>query len=195
MMDEMVLREYVCQAAYQLWLRGLIVGDGGLVSVETHRHRYLATPPGRRRSMLRATDLVCVDVGGMDVEGGASIDPAAWRLHRLAYQVARPEMGAEPFSNHCEIHATALVTPVNLLAQMRWNPDAAALELGAVGTLPLVEAKDDHGVQGALMREGAVAIRGVGLLTAGTDLAGLLNRIESLEHAAEIEVACLRRGG
>jgi L-fuculose-phosphate aldolase len=194
MMDESALREQMCQAAYQLWLRGLVVGDGGMISVETHRHRYLATPPGLRRSVLRPEDLVCVDVGGLDVEGGGSIDPAIWRLHRLAYQAERMEPGAEPDGNHTMIRATALVTPISLLAALRWNPEATALELTPEGMLPIVEARDDRAVQSALTRHRAAAVRYVGLLAVASDLTKLLNRIEAIDHAAGVEVAAVRHG-
>ena len=193
MMDELALREYVCQAAYQLWLRGLLVGDGGMVTVETHRHRYLATPPGTRRSTLRAADLLCVDVGGLDVEGGSSIEPGLWRLHRLAYQAARPEIGAEPSSNHLEVHATVLVTPLNLMALLRLNAGAAELALGDGAALPMLDGQDERALQRALAERGAAGIAALGVLVAGADLTALLNRIEGLEHAAGIELAC-RRG-
>jgi L-fuculose-phosphate aldolase len=194
MMDEQALRAYVCQAAYQLWLRGLIVGAGGMVSVETHRHRYVATPPGVRRSMLRPADLLCVDVGGSDVEGGSSIEPGLWRLHRLAYQAARPELGAAPASNPIEVRATAFVTPLNLMALMRLSTGAASAALGEAGVLPLLHEPDDHAVQRAVAEHGAAGLAGAGLLVAGADLAALLNQVEALEHAAGIELKC-RRGG
>jgi len=67
-----------------LWLRGLLVADTGLISVETHRKRYMVNRPGRRRANLSSQDLMTVDLGGTVLDGSASIDPLTWLPHRLA---------------------------------------------------------------------------------------------------------------
>src|SRR5205814_5877822 len=95
--DELQLRQQVCDAARQLWIKGLIVGDGGMVCVELHRRRYLVTPPGKRRGDLRETDLRIVDVGGMELGEDRVLDENLWRAHRIALQlgVERQTAGTE----------------------------------------------------------------------------------------------------
>ena len=84
--DEEKLRREVCQAAQQLWVRGLIAGDRGLVSAELNRRRYLTTPLRKRRADLQPDDLLCVDVGGESIQATHGLDPPQWMPHRLAYQ-------------------------------------------------------------------------------------------------------------
>jgi ribulose-5-phosphate 4-epimerase/fuculose-1-phosphate aldolase len=188
-MEEMALRERICAGSHELWLRGLIVGDGGLLSGEMGRRRYLVTPPGQRRCALAPRDLACVDVGGQSVGGGDSIDAGVWRPHRLAYQAARP--GTE--TDASAVRATILATPPSLLALLRLRPGIPSLNVGAAAAVPVVDPRDDRALQSALASAGAVAFPALGLLVAGPDLTALLNRVEAIEHAATIELACLNR--
>ncbi|MEX0653190.1 MAG: class II aldolase/adducin family protein [Phycisphaeraceae bacterium] len=195
-MNEVRLRQQLCQLTHQLWARGLIVADAGLLSVELHRRRYLATPAGARRASLEPEGLVCVDLGGENIQGGPGFAPERWRPHRLAYQLdaelETPRTG-ESEGEPGLIRATALTTPPHLLALMRAGRQPLPLA-GFAHPLPLVEASDDDALRRGLQRHGAVAIHGAGLLTAGATLDAVVNLAERIEHVATIELALLRMG-
>ncbi len=183
-MDEQLLRERVCQGAQQLWMRGLLAGDGGLVSVESHRRRFLVTPPGRRRSDLLPADLMTVDLGGLDMNGGPGLASDLWRPHRIAYQIERetPGVGSQA------IRATVLVTSPALTALVRQQaPGTREVAALCGAALPWTDdPADEPAIRLALENRRAVFIRGSGLLAVGHDLASALNLVEHLEQAAYI---------
>lgn len=196
-MDEARLRQQVCQAAYQLWIRGLITGDSGLVTAELHRRRYLTTPQHARRAQLAPEDIITVDVGGLNIQGGSGISEAGWRLHRIAYRSGMGgDLGDSPGPGNDGkrrlISSTVLADPPIVLALMRLLPaDAATLPLpGLPGpAVPVVEADDESGIAQGLRASTGVAVRHVGLLAACETLASALNWLERVEHHARIELA------
>lgn len=183
-MDETRLRNDLCQAAHQLWERGLLVADDGLISVQLHRRSYLVTPPGKRRAALKAGDLPCVDLGGQTLEGDGEIDPISWKPHRMAHQVGEDRL-----------RATVLASPPRTLALLHLlDLEADQLELPGLNPLWIVSPRQDVALRKALRRMPVVVLRGVGVLTAGEDLAAALNAMERIEHAATIQLSLLNHG-
>ncbi|MEX0886427.1 MAG: class II aldolase/adducin family protein [Phycisphaeraceae bacterium] len=181
-MNEAYLREQLCLTAHQLWLRGLIAGDTGLVSVEVHRRRFLITPPAQRRAALTADQVWCVDMGGQNIQGEGGLDDAAWRPHRLAYQTSLERALDAGDDRTASVAATILATPPALLAAVRTGA-AAAFQL------PSVAPDDDAALRQAMQTHEAVLLPGLGLLALGATLDAAHNRIEQLELAAMIELA------
>jgi L-fuculose-phosphate aldolase len=182
-MDEMALREAVCRAAYQLWQRGLLAGDQGLLTAEWYRRRYLATPAGQRRAELTPQALALVDIGGQAIEPSDGLAAATWRPHRLAYQ-SRDELATADTGR--TIEATALLTPPELWAAYRRQGQGMWLTLGRQ-QVPVVSAEDERDVQGAIQQHPAVLLPEEGLLAAGATLAEVANTLETLEQAARLE--------
>ena len=182
-MDEATLRTQVCQAAQQLWMRGMLVADKGMVTAEVHRRRFLATPQGKRRADLRADDLFCVDVGGHNIDGEGALDQTDWRPHRIAYRLGQLNAGPGDV-----ITATVLAHPPITTGLIRLAKKAAALQLDHLPALPLLEADDEAGIEDALRQSQLIALRGQGILAVGDTLTAAINRIECLEHAARIHL-------
>ena len=181
-MDEALLRERVCRGVKQLWSRGMLVGADGLVCAEIHRKRYLVTPPGLRRADTEPNDLICVDIGGENINHGAGVPLEQWRLHRNAFQAQDP-------AKNLNFGASVLVEPPHILALLEKQTGAGSLDLGFAHPIPIVD--DDHDPSAQSHQGGAVdlLIRGKGLFIAGADLASVLNRIERLEAAAAVRLA------
>jgi ribulose-5-phosphate 4-epimerase/fuculose-1-phosphate aldolase len=195
-MDEWQLRTSISQAAGQLWLRGLIAGDQGMVTAELHRRRYLACPTKRRRADLQPADMICVDFGGMTMEGEGEIEIDQWLPHRLAYQcgldlpeVAQRNGGGE---SPAAISATVLAHPPSVMALWRRNEQAASLPLRDWPTVPIVNLDDNQALGKALLQFPVAVIVGYGLLAVGADVVEAHNWIERAEHAASIELAAGR---
>lgn len=186
-MNEQLLRTQVCENARQLWQRGLIVADGGLLTVECHRQRFLVTPPGRRRSNLDAHEIQLVDLRGQYVSGEGGLSPKIWGPHRLAYGGQREQ--PDVVGSLHGVRATALVDPPNTAALSRLN--STAIKLGDMSQIMVVDASDERAVTNALRELPAVIIPPLGVFCTGPDLASVLNLIERIEHAATIELACL----
>ncbi len=190
MVDERQLRHAICQAAYQLWTRGLIAGDGGAVTAELFRRRFLTTPAHARRAELQPEQVICVDIGGMNVQGPGGLPEIAWRPHRAGYKLNLAEAGAlmEIGSRKRVITATALVEPPIVMALLRQRPDADELELGDL-RVPVRHIDEENDIASALRVSPGVALRGVGLLCAEATLAATLNWIERVDQQARIELA------
>ncbi len=185
-MDETRLREQLCQAVGQLWTRGMIVGADGMVCAEVHRRRYLATPVGLRRIDLTPNDLICVDIGGENVQGGEGIPIKLWQPHRDIFQSR-----SDPADD--VLRASALIEPPHIMALLASRDGVTELDLGLGAAVPVVEQDDDPALRQALQDATEAVLRGRGLLVASTDLAQTLNRIERIEMAASIQLAT-RRG-
>ena len=185
-MNESHLRQAVCQAAHQLWARGLISGDRGMVTAALHRRRYLVTPPGIRRAALGPESVPCVDLGGLDIGGGPGLPEAAWRPHRAACKGARS--AAADAAPEGAVGATLLVEPPVVMALLRCAGEEKAVRLGE-RTVPICDLEGEEALGAAACSGGAAGIRGVGLLIAAADLPTALNLAERIDHLARIELA------
>ena len=202
-MDENKLRTQVCDAARQLWMRGLVTGEGGMVTVEAHRRRYLATPTGRRRADLEPQDLAMIDQSGENLHGEGGLPERVWRPHRAAYRAgfggelrtaAGPAALPPPQdAGGRAIRATVLCTPPHLEALLRLREmgdgtDADAdgpVALPGVGTLLRLDPQDP--VPAAdLWRAPALIVCGHGVMTTGPTLAAAVNAAEAVAHAAMV---------
>jgi ribulose-5-phosphate 4-epimerase/fuculose-1-phosphate aldolase len=180
-MDEQQLRTALCQVAYQLWVRGLVVADEGFVSTVVHRRRYLVTPSAVRRAELQPGQLPCVNLAGETVHGHAQIDPQTWHPHALIYRAGDDRVGA-----------TILIAPPSTTALLHLHPDADQLPLPGVEAVAVFEKDAEGAMAQALTRAAAIALRGTGILSAGPDLAAALNAVERVERAASIQLALQR---
>jgi len=184
---EASLDNLLCRAAQQLWTRGLLVGDQGLISAEQHRRRYLITPPGLRRCDLRPSELATVDIGGSAVNGQGTLGAPSWLPHRLAYQ-RRAQMPDSAGRNR-PVAATILATPPMTLALLRKRADAMTLMLADLPPIAVVDQVEEDALRTVIETHQHVVIRSLGLFCFGVDLASTLNEIEMVEHAACVELA------
>ena len=159
----------------------MIVGNDGMLCCEVHRRRYLTAPTGQRRIDLTPDDLICVDIGGENVQGGEGIDPQHWQPHRDVYQTHRDESGVT-------LGASAIIEPVNVLAMLAKQNGGDSLALDGE-TIPVLDGQDAAAIRNALTEATEAVILGRGLFVAAKDLPHLLNRIERIEHAAAIKLA------
>lgn len=190
-MDEMVLRQQVCEAARQLWLKGLIVGDGGFICAEVHRRRFLVTPPGRRRGDLQESDLRIVDIGGMELGETRVLDEALWRAHRIALQIGVERQAVGTEQELGALRASIHATPPMTLALLRMNNGTSSIALNGLPALEIVNPGDEAILKAKLDQSAVVALgKDGGIICAAGDVWKAVNLIERIEHAATIEIAC-----
>lgn len=82
-MDEGRVRAEICDVGSRLWLKGLISGNEGNISVRTGPDRVLATPSGGSKGHLRPEEIVAIDLSGSPLEGGTPSSEI--RIHLEAY--------------------------------------------------------------------------------------------------------------
>lgn len=187
-MDEQALRQQVCNAAHQLWMRGLVAGADGLVALEQHRRRYLITPPDRRRINLKPEDIVCVDLSGVDIQQELELTAEEWLPHRVTFQHTMnllPEDFARGRGR--EVKATVLAMPPKLTALLALDPAAEALQVHTHAPIPVLWPNDEPALKAAALRHDVVALQGVGVFASGATLGRAMSSLEHAEQAAEIE--------
>jgi ribulose-5-phosphate 4-epimerase/fuculose-1-phosphate aldolase len=189
-LDEQELRQQLCNTSYQLWVRGILCGDSGLVSVKVNRRRYLVTPPGRRRGSMLPPDALAVDMGGVALTSDRGLDETTWSPHRLAYQADRSGMTVG-YSDKHEVKATVLASPPYVMALMRLRPDDETLPLSDPSPVPIIDATNESAVRQAFEKLPAAVLSRRCVLCAGNSLDDVANTLERIEHAAMIEVLCL----
>lgn len=188
-MDEEQLRQQVCRASHQLWLRGLVAGAGGLVALEMHRRRYLVTPPDVRRIDVQPGDVVCVDLAGVELRREVEFAPEVWTPHRVSFQQtmnALPEAIRQGEARH--VKATVLAHPPRLTALLALRPEAQKLDLHQHASIPVVFANQEKHLGEAVLKHPVVALPGVGVLSTGPALAQALSALEGAEQAADITI-------
>ena len=185
-MEEEPFQDLICQAAQQLWMRGLIVGQSGMISVEEHRRRYLVTPPGVRRSDLTPQDLLVVDVGGAAVSGARALDADFWLPHRLAYQ--------ENANGDNSVHATIEASPPMTIALARSMNSAPTLNLPGLPAIAVVVNNDEQSIRDAVDAHRVIILNNTSVVSLAPDLADAMNMLEAVEHASTIELASNRKG-
>ena len=185
-MDEEPFEDLICQAAQQLWMRGLIVGQSGMISVEEHRRRYLVTPPGVRRSNLTPQDLLVVDVWGAAISGARVLDADLWLPHRLAYQGNA--------NGDTSVHATIEACPPMTIALARSMNNAPTLDLPGLPAIAMVMNNDEQSIRNAVDAHRVIILNNTSIVALAPDLAGAMNMLEAVEHASTIELASRGKG-
>ncbi|MEM6553293.1 MAG: class II aldolase/adducin family protein [Planctomycetota bacterium] len=194
-MEDEALRQQLADAARQLWTRSLLHGANGLVTLEARRRRYLAPRTGDRRATLDPHRLIQVDLDGHAPEDPAhDLPPALWLPHKLAYQATanHPPTPTNPPPGTRDPRittATALVQPPSVLALAQLQPDTTQpIELPGRAPIPIIDPENHAVLEDALAEGRAVMLKDQGLFLAAPSLDRLLNRAETLEAAARLDL-------
>ncbi|MEM9416032.1 MAG: class II aldolase/adducin family protein [Planctomycetota bacterium] len=192
-MDEQHVRQAVCRAAYELWLRGLVAGDDGLVCVELNRRRYVVAPPGVRKANAQPHQTRDVDLDGEavgDSRGGgrAAVPPAYWRPCMAALRLSARN-AEDPRADGPTVHACLITQPVSLMALLHQAGDRDHTTLASGRTLPVIAPWDDDILTDTIGEAPGILLRGVGLFVPAATLDRALNRTERLEHDAAVTLA------
>jgi L-fuculose-phosphate aldolase len=175
----------------RLWQAGLIAGQDGNVTVRYRPGRLLATPRGLCKADLAPEDLVEVDLDGRHLDGSRK---ATTELD-LHLRVYRTDRGCGAVVHAHPPAATAFAVagegiPADVLPEV-------ALLMGEVPVAPYATPGTPalgDAVEPYLAAHEAVLLANHGALTWGSTLAAARIRMESLEHAARIQLAARSLG-
>jgi L-fuculose-phosphate aldolase len=173
----------VCQ---RLYARGLIAGQDGNVSVRVEPGLVLVTPAGFSKVDVTADDLVLLTIDGDRVEGEHAPSSEV-AVHLRAYQ-QRPDVAAVVHAH--PVHATGFAVVGETLPH-DVLPEVTVL----LGRIPLVPYSTPGTPAVALAFDPFWAEHDVflmqnhGAVALGRDLTVAHQRMESLEHAAQILLA------
>jgi len=180
-MNEIALREKICEIGRRLCDRNLVSASDGNISARLERDRYLCTPSGVSKGDMRPEMLLIADGNGGKLEGDGKVT-SEFFTHLAAYE-ERPDIEAvihahPPMSTACTLAGLSLTDPV--------LPDLV-MAMGGVPVAP-------YATPGS--REGAEAIREMirlcdtvlldrhGAVSVGKSLAEAWFKMDKLEHCA-----------
>lgn len=180
---ELAVRQDIVKAARLMHSRGLIAGHDGNISVRVAPTKLVCTPSGVNKGFLEEKDLVLVDLDGRLLRGGA--EPSSEiRMHLQVYR-RREDVG-------CVVHAHPPHCVACTLAGIRLTEPVvpeAAFVLGAVPTAPYATPGTDEvprSIEPFVASCRGILLERHGSLTVGADVREAYNRLEALEHVAQL---------
>lgn len=171
--------EHVCHLLYE---RNLVTASDGNVSMKGPDGHILLTPSGRNKGLVKAGEMMVLDLKGNVVEGEGKASKE-YPMHRIIYQ-NRPDVGAVVHTH--PVYATAFALagknlPDNYLIEMRMMLEGTALaEYATPGTIEMAQA-----VEPFLADCDVVLLKNHGVVTFGKDLVEAFNKMEVVESIAK----------
>ncbi len=181
--DEASLRERIVEVCKRIHARGWLASTDGNVSVRLDDDRILATPTAIHKGFMSADDVIVVDRQGRKLQGTRQ-PSSELRMHLAAYE-ERPDVRAVVHAHptFCIVLSLAGVSLAKCLL-----PETV-LTFGSIPTTaystPTTEEVPDE-IRKWVRTFDAMVLDRHGSLTVGTDLYDAYNKLERMEHVAEI---------
>ncbi len=177
------VRRAIVDIGKRLAGRGLTAGTDGNISVKLDDGRIMITPSGFSKEQMAADDIVIVDENGKKLQGRTQ--PSSEMAMHLAVYASRPEIGA------C-VHAHPPFATAFAVAGINLADNVLPEIVVSVGGIPLTDyaPPGTDAVPKSLApfveQNNAFLLRNHGLLTIGRSLDEAYNRMETVEHYAQI---------
>ncbi|MEI6633676.1 MAG: class II aldolase/adducin family protein [Chlamydiota bacterium] len=191
MKSEREYRQDIVEVCRRMYARGYISGSDGNVSVRLGSNRMLSTPSGINKGFLSPRDLIVTDMRGAKLQGEGKPTGELY-LHIEAYQ-RRPDIGAV-------VHAHPPLTIAFSLAGLKL-PQCVLPEIVMIfGSIPMAAYATpctEEGPQAIASLIGdcdALIIERHGTITVGDNVFTAYDRLEKVEHSAEVCAAARQLG-
>lgn len=184
-------RRDLVQFGRMLHAQGFVAATDGNLSIRMDAGRVMVTPSGFSKGMLRAEDMVIVDLDGRKLSGTHS--PSSEIAMHLTIYKMRPDVGAVVHAHPCT--ATGFASAGIALDQPMCSE--IVITLGTVplapyattGTMELSES-----LKPFIPYHEAILMANHGVVTYGNDLRQAYMRMEAVEHYAKIVLAARQLG-
>ncbi|HEY1464359.1 MAG TPA: class II aldolase/adducin family protein [Terriglobales bacterium] len=183
MPSERKYRAQIIEFGRMLHDRGYVAAMDGNLSVRLDEDRILATPTAMCKGMMRASDLVIVDMAGNLLEGRRNVSSEIG-MHLLIYRL-RPDI-------HGVVHAHPPTATGFAAAGMALNKPLVCEVVIGLGSIPLAE----YGTPGTpelaaaleplVPQYDAILMANHGVVTYADDLHHAYMKLETVEHFAQI---------
>lgn len=183
------LRDEVVQVCHLMWQRGYVAATDGNVSVRLDGERFLCTPSGFSKGLIRAEELVVVDWDARPVgpRYGAAADllPSSEMLTHLEAYRRRSDVNAV-------VHAhppVAVALSIAGISLARCLLPEVVLAFGIIPTSDYATPSSSKGadvLRRHIERYDAVILQRHGSLTVGDSALDAYLKLEKLEATAEI---------
>lgn len=180
---EMEHRRQLARFGKWLYRLGFVPGTAGNLSVRLSRDMILATPTGMSKCLLKASDMVLVDLEGRKM-GGVRNVTSEIGMH-LAIYSRRPDV-------HAVVHAHPPVATGFASCGLGLEEPLCSEVVMALGAVPLAPyattgtADVASSIVPYIGAHDAILLANHGAVTAGENLQGAFMRMETVEHYAHI---------
>ncbi len=177
------IKNELVQIGQRLYARGFIAGTDGNISVRLDQDRILVTPSGLNKGRLAPDELVVVDLAGKKLQGHLS--PSTEIAMHLYVLRERPDIMA------C-VHAHPPYATAFAVSGKRLPDNVLPEVIISVGDIPLTDYAPPgteavpQAIAPYVVSCNAFLLRNHGLLTVGRSLEEAYNRLETVEHYAQI---------
>lgn len=193
-MNEMELKEQICDICHKMWQLGWVAANDGNVSVKLPDGNFLATPTGISKSFITPEKIVKINADGEVIEGNPGYRPSSEiKMHLRCYK-EREDVGAV-------VHAHPPVATGYAVAHLdmdRYNMIETVITLGSVPVTPYGTPSTyevPEAIAPYLQEHDAMLLMNHGALTVGADLITAYYRMETLELNAKISLVAHLLGG
>ena len=184
-------RRDLVQFGRMLHAQGFVAATDGNLSIRMDASRVMVTPTGFSKGMLRAEDMVIVDLDGCKLSG--IHNPSSEIAMHLTIYKMRPEVGAVVHAHPCT--ATGFASAGIALDQ----PICSEIVI-TLGTVPLAPYATtgtmelSESLKPFIPYHEAILMANHGVVTYGNDLRQAYMRMEAVEHYAKIVLAARQLG-
>lgn len=193
-MNEIELKEQICDICHKMWQLGWVAANDGNVSVKLPDGNFLATPTGISKSFITPEKIVKINADGEVIEGNPGYRPSSEiKMHLRCYK-EREDVGAV-------VHAHPPVATGYAVAHLdmdRYNMIETVITLGSVPVTPYGTPSTyevPEAIAPYLQEHDAMLLMNHGALTVGADLITAYYRMETLELNAKISLVAHLLGG
>lgn len=194
MMNEMAIKEQICEIGKRIYNRNMVAANDGNISVKLNEHEFLCTPTGVSKGFMTPEYICKVDENGNVIEANDGFKPSSEiKMHMRVYQ-KRPDVGAVVHAH--PIFATAFAIAGIPLTQPIM-PEAVisfgCVPIAEYGTPSTMEIPDN--LEKYLPYYDAVLLENHGALSWSVDLLAAYHKMESVEFYAELLYRSRMLGG
>jgi L-fuculose-phosphate aldolase len=188
---EMDIREGLVRFGKMLAQKGFVAGTDGNLSARLNSSRILTTPTKINKGMMRAEDLVVVDLTGRKLDG--RLKPSSEILMHLTIYKMRPDVNAIVHAHPCTATAFAC-------SGMALDEPLCSEILVTLGEIPLAPYQTPgtpalgETLVPFIAEHDAILLANHGVVTYGEDLLAAYMNMETVEHFAKILLAARQLG-
>jgi len=170
----------VCQRMYE---KNFISSTDGNVSVRVHPQRLLITPSGIHKGFLKPEQLIVTDLKGKKISGTGRASQEI-QMHLEVYE-QRPDIFAV-------VHAHPIFCIAHTLVGLDLGKDHLPEVILSVGEIPIVpyttptSYEVPEKIRNFIQRHDALILDRHGALCLGKDLWDAFNKLERMEHVAQV---------
>lgn len=175
-------KQELAEICHMLYQRNLVTASDGNVSLRVSEEHILLTPSGRNKGLVKAEEMVLLDLFGNTVEGKGKASKE-YPMHRAIYE-GRKDVCAVIHTHPVYTTAFALAgknLPDNYLIEMNMMLKETALaEYATPGTIEMAEVISPY-----IAGYDAILLKNHGAVTFGKNTEDAFNKMEVMESIAK----------